>query len=501
MKKSILFTLCAVAAMSLSARDILWNGDNAEVLTADGWWDRCQPVVVDDNGNNVLKFTIYPDGQGVEGAQPWERNNIAKGFGGRDFTSKRVTVRIKKATPGNVRLVLEKINNGGDYTVAKWYDGNGEWRTLTFDFNGRFQSDNTVDVLQIYTHIEGGTGTEDVYMDDLTIEDLPQVKKLDNATVFTGSWAKGINCDITAGWKEYDYDDFATLDPEALDAPTFDMTQAVVLGNDWDLETTKLRECLETSKYNMIIYTNRTMGNLWNVVNGGIADNIYLFEGKPLLIPTAFTARNITFETSLGTSLKALVLPFNVSVVKSGDVDLTEDDYRTSVIYMIGGNGITTAYSEVTANEPFMIKGKKEFEKIVFCGAEQLIEATTTNDLGDGTFWANYSTRINPANVNYAPATIDGKDLFVKIAEEFQNEPFHAYIRSEAGYDNFVVDGVVPFSGDVNGDGVVDIQDVNLTINIILGSSEYSVAADMNGDGIIDIIDMNCIINIILGKI
>ena len=56
--------------------------------------------------------------------------------------------------------------------------------------------------------------------------------------------------------------------------------------------------------------------------------------------------------------------------------------------------------------------------------------------------------------------------------------------------------------GDVNGDGAVDISDVNCCINIILGTEpagKYNGRADINGDGSVDIADVNAIINMILG--
>ena len=53
-------------------------------------------------------------------------------------------------------------------------------------------------------------------------------------------------------------------------------------------------------------------------------------------------------------------------------------------------------------------------------------------------------------------------------------------------------------SGDVNGDGTVNITDVNAVINIILGGG-YNTAADVNNDGGINIADLNVIIGIILG--
>ena len=55
--------------------------------------------------------------------------------------------------------------------------------------------------------------------------------------------------------------------------------------------------------------------------------------------------------------------------------------------------------------------------------------------------------------------------------------------------------------GDVNGDGSVDITDVNTIANILLGNdvaSKYDNRADVNTDGIIDITDINALINIIL---
>lgn len=56
--------------------------------------------------------------------------------------------------------------------------------------------------------------------------------------------------------------------------------------------------------------------------------------------------------------------------------------------------------------------------------------------------------------------------------------------------------------GDVNGDGVVDILDVNCLVNIILGSEspdKYQGRAYVNDDNSIDVTDINEIINIILG--
>ncbi|MBR5728525.1 MAG: hypothetical protein IKX39_07755, partial [Muribaculaceae bacterium] len=54
--------------------------------------------------------------------------------------------------------------------------------------------------------------------------------------------------------------------------------------------------------------------------------------------------------------------------------------------------------------------------------------------------------------------------------------------------------------GDSNGDGQVDISDVNAVINMMLGKVEMISLCDMNGDGKIDISDVNAVINKMLGK-
>ena len=51
--------------------------------------------------------------------------------------------------------------------------------------------------------------------------------------------------------------------------------------------------------------------------------------------------------------------------------------------------------------------------------------------------------------------------------------------------------------GDVNADGVVNVLDVVLLVNMVL-SDEYNPSADINSDGVINILDVVELINIIL---
>jgi hypothetical protein len=59
-------------------------------------------------------------------------------------------------------------------------------------------------------------------------------------------------------------------------------------------------------------------------------------------------------------------------------------------------------------------------------------------------------------------------------------------------------------SGDVDGSGLVDVDDVNAVINLILFYDQYKDKypgdADVDGSGLVDVDDVNAIINIILNN-
>ena len=54
--------------------------------------------------------------------------------------------------------------------------------------------------------------------------------------------------------------------------------------------------------------------------------------------------------------------------------------------------------------------------------------------------------------------------------------------------------------GDINSDDVINILDVVLLVNIILGTNDFVPPADLNNDGIGNILDVVLLVNIILGS-
>ena len=93
-------------------------------------------------------------------------------------------------------------------------------------------------------------------------------------------------------------------------------------------------------------------------------------------------------------------------------------------------------------------------------------------------------------------------EFYRPIREDFAGK-CSAYLKlssSQAGsVTNIKIDIFSQITGDINGDGEVNVSDVTALINKILGSSTYSDAVcDINGDGEINVSDVTALINLIL---
>ena len=62
-------------------------------------------------------------------------------------------------------------------------------------------------------------------------------------------------------------------------------------------------------------------------------------------------------------------------------------------------------------------------------------------------------------------------------------------------------DSYQSWASDINGDGETNVLDVILLVNIILGISNFNSNGDMNQDGIINVLDIVALVNIILGGV
>ena len=54
--------------------------------------------------------------------------------------------------------------------------------------------------------------------------------------------------------------------------------------------------------------------------------------------------------------------------------------------------------------------------------------------------------------------------------------------------------------GDVHGDSNINVQDIVMMINMVVGKTDTDLVADINFDGDVDVLDIVLVVNIILGQ-
>lgn len=122
---------------------------------------------------------------------------------------------------------------------------------------------------------------------------------------------------------------------------------------------------------------------------------------------------------------------------------------------------------------------------------------TLEDDMEDG----EWSGTVN-ANVTAAalPADLTGRTAVVRFAINGGYVDYK-FIQGDGGDEPQPHQGIV---GDINDDGQVDVSDVNIAIDIVLGkdsNDNYDGRADLTGDGQVDVSDVNAVIDIVLGKV
>lgn len=142
---------------------------------------------------------------------------------------------------------------------------------------------------------------------------------------------------------------------------------------------------------------------------------------------------------------------------------------------------------------------------------EDALVQTVGNSIGMriGSLYVNgKNAQVKTNGYNNSSLLVVGNDLWGNITEPagaYLNADGYVALGSEVVKNQYVVINGIGWQatvlGDVDGSGIVDIEDVNAMINIILGTKPvdyYPGNANLDGTGTIDVEDLNILINIIL---
>lgn len=453
-------TLCAIALMASAtsfAQTTLWNGEDKQLGTSNtGVWDRCTPEVVENpsktgvnTSDKCLKFTIT--------GTDWNNGNTAFGLPtGTSFSSKRLSLKMKKDDNTNVRveLTFKEGENKVYKKVAAWYDGAGEWRTIYFDFSTNGEFDKPYEIA-IYPTTDNFEGSKEVYIDDIRIEALPKVDDMNLADVADGSlagniklagaWLKGECHNVEGDWVKVVYNDFEKINAKLSDAVTsVDMRGTVTK----DVDVALLFKNPNTIVYADEAYDRANVVATQKFKNANNEEVTGLYAAKGLVLtdananafscPYAFTAANVKLTRNVREGINSFVLPFYAGADELGaDALATFKEADASKVSF-------TKADHADANVPFITVGLKdaaENKKFTFNNNPKYVEVTPTSF--EKAFKGVYAHQS--ANGFYG---IDADGNLHKGGTDATINAFHAYYLPADGAE---APAKISFDGEVAG--------------------------------------------------
>lgn len=448
-------TLCAIALMASAtsfAQTTLWNGEEENLKNDDyhiaSFWKDGNPELVanpETDGINTsahcIKFTMNNGSKMVKlPFGEWFKESMNG--------SKRISLMIKKSVKENVMVELsdptkEGIDGYWKKQVVE-YTGDGHWQKLVFDYstNGDFDYPG---VMTITAQTGEVTGEQEVFIDNIVIEDAPKINgelfscynaenKLTGDVKLTGAWMKGKSINADGDWKENTYNDYEYFYGQADGITSVDLREAQAS----DVDVNQFFK-----NPNTIVYAKDTYGNHDNVVVDGKASKLVLTDANAFSCPEAFTADKVTLTRTVRNDINSFVLPFYVG---AGDLGATT---LATFKKVDDKNILFTKVDHVKANVPFItvdLTDAAENKEFTFFGNQKLVEATTTVSFEDA-FKGVYAPRS--AKDLYG---IDKNGNLHKGGDKAKINAFHAYYLPAVGE---AAPAKISFDGEVSGIGAV----------------------------------------------
>lgn len=453
MKKIITFSFALMASATMFGQTVLWNGENYDINSEGDFWPRCSQKVVENplkeginTSDKCLKFTIT--------GNEWNNGSAAKGLTCDAFDSKRLSLMIKKDVNSNVRVEI-KCNDVMKKVVA-WYDGAGEWRKLYFDFSNN-NAEGTPTEITIYPTTDPVDGEQEVYIDNIQIEDAPKVGEdllgsisdgsLGGNIKLTGAWLKGKCLNADGDWKEVEYNDFATLAGK-LNASITSIDMRGTTTKDVDVNA------MRGEHSNVLVFADEAYyAN--NIVANGNCANLVLTNTQSFATPENFNAAKVSITRQVFAGKNTLCLPFYVSKEDLGAQAIAtytgneEKDGKTIINF--------DKQPHVEANVPFIAQFDEANAKETFTFTDKGVVNTP-------------AVMGNPFTGTYTPGTAVGKyglnadGSFQKGGETAKINAFSAYLTLSEAQEARPI--LLAIDGESTGINAATIANGNETVKV-----------------------------------
>ena len=260
-----------------------------------------------------------------------------------------------------------------------------------------------------------------------------------------------------------------------------------------------------------------------NVAKGQQATAIVLEDGYPYFVPQSVNAAQITYNRTFTQARKAdertawstMVLPFAPTMVQiDGRTPTLNTDYWTyNFPREEDGEVVFDVVSSLEAHVPYLVAvadGKDMTGKVMSWSATNVTLKSDPIAMTSGENYLMTGTYLPMNEAGIYAMDAQGSRFVLKESAQAV-APFRAYFTTLQAVEatEILCPGTTEVQpsyarGDVNGDGKVDVTDVNILVNILLGkesADSYDGRAYITeGDTTVDVSDINAVVNIMLGK-
>ncbi len=250
------------------------------------------------------------------------------------------------------------------------------------------------------------------------------------------------------------------------------------------------------------IYKSIDMGENWQKVNNGIngeqVSSMFIDENNNIYIYTTFSSQTDGMYYSIDNAESWVGFPipdyYVVDIVVQDDIIMIIDGYNN--IQLTEDLGNTWSISNEGLNDNSLYSLHSRYDNTIYVGG-RYIHKSNNNSFDECIDLSGIPFPECGIVIGFGYVDGECQTMFCSPIDGYGVDWSNWIYDTIEGCESICLDETI-ILGDLNTDGILNILDIVLMINMIL-SNEYSLIADVNEDGSVDILDVVIMVNILVG--